>query len=133
MNDWYDEIGKGYINLLVPDTRIAKLVRTALGDVESVANIGAGAGNYEPEDCEVIAIEPSSVMLGQYQGKGARLQGTAETLPLATGSVDATMGILALHHWKNWRQGIDEMLRVSRKAAMLLTHTPDLFDFWLLD
>ncbi|HAK53443.1 MAG TPA: hypothetical protein DCM54_16310 [Gammaproteobacteria bacterium] len=133
MNDWYDEIGKGYINLLVPDTRIAKLVRTALGDVESVANIGAGAGNYEPEDCEVIAIEPSSVMLGQYQGKGARLQGTAETLPLATGSVDATMGILTLHHWKNWRQGIDEMLRVSRKAAMLLTHTPDLFDFWLLD
>ena len=42
MSDWYDEIGKGYNNLRIPDDRIAMLIHRALGDVETVANIGAG-------------------------------------------------------------------------------------------
>ena len=133
MNDWYDEIGKGYTDLRVPDTRIDALIKSALGDSTTVVNIGAGAGAYEPEAKEVYALEPSTLMLQQYRGKGTRIQGTAELNPLADKSVDASMGILTLHHWENWRQGLSEMLRVSRNTAVLLTHTPDLFDFWLLD
>jgi SAM-dependent methyltransferase len=133
LNDWYDEIGKGYIDLRIPDARIGALIESALGDCTSIVNIGAGTGAYEPEEKEVYALEPSTLMLQQYKGTGTRIQGTAEANPLADKSVDASMGILTLHHWGNWQQGLSEMLRVSRDTSVLLTHTPDLFDFWLLD
>ena len=133
MSNWYDKIGKGYTNLRVPDRRIASLIHDALGNVKTIANIGAGTGSYEPTDREVIAIEPSSLMLHQYKGRGTCIQATAESLPLKTNAVDAAMGILTLHHWKDWRQGLAEMFRVSRDVVVLLTHKPDLLDFWLLD
>jgi SAM-dependent methyltransferase len=133
MNDWYNEIGKGYADLRIPDSRIAKLIHAALGNIDTVANIGAGTGSYEPPIRDVLAIEPSILMLNQYKGTGKRIQGTAESIPLGTDSVDATMAILTLHHWENWRKGIAEMFRVSRNAAVLLTHKPDLDDFWLFD
>ena len=72
-------------------------------------------------------------MLDQYKGVGKCIQGTAESIPLRDDSVDATMGVLTLHHWGNWQKGLAEMYRVSRKVAVLLTHKPDLDDFWLLD
>ena len=65
MSNWYDKIGKGYTNLRVPDRRIASLIHDALGNVKTIANIGAGTGSYEPTDREVVAIEPSSLMLHQ--------------------------------------------------------------------
>ena len=62
VNNWYDEIGKGYSNLRVPDPRIASMLHAALGAATTIANIGAGTGSYEPGDRDVIAIEPSSLM-----------------------------------------------------------------------
>ncbi len=133
MNIWYDNIGKGYSDLRVPDARIASLVHSALGAAKTVANIGAGTGSYEPRDRDVIAIEPSSLMLDQYRGQGHCVRGVAENLPLADNSVDASLAILTMHHWRNWKQGLAELFRVSRTAVVLLTHQPDLHDFWLLD
>tara|TARA_B100001971_G_scaffold214044_1_gene249468 strand:- start:3793 stop:4545 length:753 start_codon:yes stop_codon:yes gene_type:complete len=133
MNDWYDEIGKGYTSLRIPDKRIATIVHKALGNADRVANIGAGTGYYEPLDREVYAIEPSALMLSQYEGTGKRIQGIAEAIPLGDNSVEASMGILTLHHWENWKKGLKEMLRVSQHSVVLLTHKPDLYDFWLLD
>ncbi len=133
MDDWYDEIGKGYTDLRVPDSRIAKPIHEALGNIESVANIGAGTGSYEPPNRDVIAVEPSTLMLNQYKGTGKRVQATAESVPLSDDSVDATMGILTIHHWENWQKGLAEMFRISRNVAVLLTHKPDLYNFWLFD
>lgn len=133
MSNCYDEIGKGYTNLRVPDGRIASLIHNALGNVKTIANVGAGTGSYEPINREVIAIDPSWLMLQQYKGHGNRIQGTAESLPLSNHAVDASMGILTLHHWKDWKQGLSEMFRASRKVVVLLTHKPDLYNFWLLD
>jgi hypothetical protein len=57
----YDRIGRGYAQRRQPDRRIAARVAGALGDARTVVNVGAGAGSYEPQDRQVIAVEPSPV------------------------------------------------------------------------
>jgi hypothetical protein len=34
-------------------------------DAQTVLNVGAGAGSYEPDDRWVLAVEPSGVMIAQ--------------------------------------------------------------------
>src|SRR5690242_5704797 len=80
----YDRIGVGYAALRRPDPRLAAIVLAALGDAETVVNIGAGAGSYEPVDAQVVAVEPSEVMLAQHPGR-QRVRAAAEALPFAAG------------------------------------------------
>ena len=44
----YDDIGHGYGRTRRPDPRIAAAIDAALGDAETVLNVGAGTGAYEP-------------------------------------------------------------------------------------
>jgi SAM-dependent methyltransferase len=128
----YDNIGHGYSGLRRPDARIAAAINAALGDAASVANIGAGAGSYEPADRSVIAVEPSDVMIRQRPaGAAPCLQGSAEALPLEDKSVDAAMAALSVHHWPDQARGFSEMARVARKRAVFLTWVPDSPPFWL--
>lgn len=128
----YDSIGRGYASLRCPDPRIAAAIHSALGDAQSVVNIGAGAGSYEPRDRAVIAVEPSDVMIRQRPtGSAPCMQGTAEKLPIESASVDAAMAILSAHHWTDLEAGFREMARVARKRAVLLTWVPDAEPFWL--
>ena len=48
MRQLYDAIGVGYGNSRRPDPRIAAAIVHALGRAETVVNVGAGAGSYEP-------------------------------------------------------------------------------------
>ena len=41
----YDDLGTGYANVRRPDPRIAAQVDEALGDAETVVNVGAGTGS----------------------------------------------------------------------------------------
>ena len=66
----YDEIGTTYSTTRVPDARIQAQIDRALGDAVTVVNVGAGAGSYEPAGREVVAVEPSGVMIGT--GRRAR-------------------------------------------------------------
>jgi len=130
----YDTIGRNYAEARRPDPRIASAIQAALGDATSVANIGAGAGSYEPLDRDVIAIEPSEVMIRQRPaGAAPCIQGSAEALPLETASVDAAMAILTIHHWSDLELGLSEMARVARKRAILFTWVPDAAPFWLTE
>jgi hypothetical protein len=96
----YDEIGANYSDFRRADPRIEARIWAALGDARSVVNIGAGTGSYEPRDREVIAVEPSSLMIAKRPDRAApALQGVAETLPLDDKSVDAAMAIFTIHHW----------------------------------
>ena len=61
----YDQIGATYAATRRPDVRIARQIALALGDARSVVNVGAGVGSYEPRDREVVAVEPSAVMIAQ--------------------------------------------------------------------
>jgi SAM-dependent methyltransferase len=130
----YDSIGRNYAALRRPDPRIAEAIHAALGDAASVVNVGAGTGSYEPVDRTVLAVEPSEVMIRQRPAEAAPcLQGSAEALPLETGSVDAAMGVLTVHHWKDVALGLSEMARVARKRVVLLTWVPDSAPFWLTE
>ncbi len=130
----YDTIGAGYAMFRRPDPRIASAIDAALGDAVSVVNIGAGAGSYEPANRTVLAVEPSEVMIRQRPtGAAPCVQGSAEKLPLGTGSVDAAMAILSVHHWPDLEQGFREMARVARKRVVLLTWVPDAVPFWLTE
>lgn len=130
----YDSIGRGYAAIRRPDPRIASVIDAALGDAQSVVNVGAGAGSYEPPGRTVIAVEPSDVMIRQRPaGAAPCLRGSAEALPLETACVDAAMAILSAHHWSDLERGLGEMARVARSRAVLLTWVPDAAPFWLTE
>jgi SAM-dependent methyltransferase len=129
----YDEIGRTYRRTRQPDPRVAAAIVAALGPVDTVVNIGAGAGAYEPPET-VIAVEPSSVMIAQRPaGAAPVVQSVAEALPLRTQSVDAALAILTVHHWANVAAGVAEMRRVARRRLVFFTWWPEqVATFWLL-
>ena len=63
MDTHYDTIGVNYAHTRRPDPRIAKQILSALGNCQSVVNVGTGS--YEPADRMVVAVEPSTAMIGQ--------------------------------------------------------------------
>lgn len=129
----YDSIGKTYARTRQPDPRIATAIRSALGDAESVINIGAGTGSYEPRDLEVLAVEPSATMIAQRSPDAApAVLGAAEALPVADQSYDAALAVLTVHHWQNRSAAFREIRRVARKRAVILTCLPTQ-RFWLFD
>ncbi len=118
----YDRIGVAYRGVRRPEPRFEAAIWAALGDAETVLNVGAGAGSYEPPDREVIAVEPSAVMIAQRPtGAAAAIQGAAEALPLGDESVDATMGVFTMQHWDDVDRGLAEVLRVTRRRIVFLT------------
>jgi SAM-dependent methyltransferase len=130
----YDVLGRGYGLIRRPDPRLAEPIWSALGDAESVVNVGAGTGSYEPEDRPVIAVEPSAVMIAQRPSRLSRaVQGQAEALPLADDTVDAAMAVLSMQHWDDVELGLGEMLRVARRRLVLVTMDVEvLSQLWLV-
>jgi methyltransferase family protein len=95
----YEAIGAGYATTRREDPILRAHIHAALGDARTVANVGAGAGSYEPRDRHVVAIEPSDVMAAQRPpGLAPAICAFASHLPLRDGSVDAAMAILTVHH-----------------------------------
>lgn len=134
MTTTYDTIGVNYAELRKPDPRIGAMIHAALGDAETVLNVGAGAGSYEPEDRLVTALEPSAEMISQRPADAApAVQASAEDLPFDDDTFDAAMAVLTIHHWTDQVKGLREMRRVTRGPVVLLTYDPAFRDFWLLD
>ncbi|WP_104476821.1 methyltransferase domain-containing protein [Actinokineospora auranticolor] len=106
-------------------------ILAALGDARTVANVGAGAGSYEPDDRLVIAIEPSGEMVRQ-RPPGPVVRAVAEALPLRDGAVDAVLGVLTAHHWTDWRAGLAELRRVAPRQVLLAYETAHHADFWFV-
>jgi ubiquinone/menaquinone biosynthesis C-methylase UbiE len=129
----YDEIGRTYSATRHTDPRLAAVIWDALGDARTVLNVGAGTGSYEPPDREVIALEPSEVMIAQRAPDAAPvIRGSAESIPLPNDSVDAAMAIISDHHWRDREAGLREMGRVARRRVLLLNVDPAMWDrFWL--
>jgi len=122
----YDRIGRGYARHRRADPRIAARIEAALGDAESVVNVGAGAGSYEPAGREVIAIEPSREMIAQRDPALApAIEARAEQLPLGDDAVAAAMTVFSIHHWDDWERGLAEMKRVARERIVILSFDPD--------
>src|SRR3954468_4819355 len=130
----YDSIGATYTVTRRTEPRIAAQVWAALGDAQTVVNVGAGTGSYEPTDREVTAVEPSAVMIAQRPpGAAPAVQAAAEELPFAADSFDAALAVLTLHHWSDVEAGLEEMLRVARRRVVVVTFDPRLWaDQWIV-
>jgi SAM-dependent methyltransferase len=130
----YDQMGVGYRQVRRPDPRIAARIEAALGEAETVLNVGAGTGSYEPAGRAVIAVEPSQVMIEQRPaGAAPVVQASAEDLPFEDDSFDAAMAIITVHHWADLAAGLAEMSRVARERVAVLSFDPaPLADLWLV-
>ena len=129
----YDIIGANYAELRRPDPRIAAAVEQALGEAETVLNVGAGTGSYEFADRRVVAVEPSIEMIRKRSSSAApAVQASAEDLPFEDDAFDASMAILTVHHWSDKQAGLREMRRVTRGRIVLLTFDPA-HRPWLID
>ena len=131
----YNTIGVDYAETRKPDPRLAALIHASLKGLESILNVGAGAGSYEPADKSLVALEPSSIMISQRPaGAAPCVGGEVENLPFADNSFDAAMALLTLHHWRDIWQGLSELKRVVRKRIVIHTHNWDtavMGGFWL--
>jgi len=106
----YGVIGHEYARFRQPEPRIAQQILDALGLARTVLNVGAGAGSYEPRDREVTAVEPSATMRAQRPPDLTQaIDATAERLPFADQSFDASMASSTIHQWSDLAAGIAEL------------------------
>jgi SAM-dependent methyltransferase len=130
----YDKIGPGYRNYRRPEPRLAAAIWRALGRADSVVNVGAGAGSYEPTDRFVVAVEPSLTMIRQRRsGSAPVVQASATYLPFRDASFAAALAILTMHHWPDQARGLDELRRVTHSHIVLVTWDPASTGFWLIE
>jgi SAM-dependent methyltransferase len=131
----YGVIGTNYSKYRQPDLHITEFIRAALGNAETVLNVGAGAGSYEPVDRKVTPVEPSASMRAQRPAHlPEAIDATAEKLPFADHSFDASMATFTVHQWSDLKAGLSEMRRVSRGPVLILSCDPnELERSWLFD
>ncbi|MFT4108906.1 class I SAM-dependent methyltransferase [Propionicimonas sp.] len=130
----YEAGGAGYAHRRRPDPRIATLIRAGLGDARTVVNVGAGAGSYEPDDLDVVAVEPSARMRAQRPaGSAPVVDATAERLPFPDDAFEAAMATVTIHQWRDPAAGLRELRRVSSGPVVLLTFDPDAVPGWWLN
>ncbi|MEC3977132.1 methyltransferase domain-containing protein [Amycolatopsis sp. H20-H5] len=131
--DPYAVLGQGYAARRLPDPRVAAAITAALGDATTVVNVGAGAGSYEPDGREVVAVEPSSRMIAQRPPAAApAVRAYAEHLPFRDRSFDAGLAVLTVHHWTDAAAGLAELRRVSRRQVVLTWDPALVAGFWLV-
>jgi Methyltransferase domain len=132
----YDTIGRGYDAHRRADPRWEEIVgqHVRVGPDGLVVNVGAGTGSYEPTHCRVLAVEPSSVMVGQRRtGAAPVVRADASALPLPSDCADLAMAILTVHHWDRVEAGLAELVRVAPRQLVLAIDFEIHSRFWLLE
>jgi SAM-dependent methyltransferase len=82
----------------------------------------------------VVAVEPSPEMISKRPEPSANtVRAAAEDMPFPSGTFDAAMAVLTVHHWRDWRQGLAEMQRVAGTQVILLFEPAMINKFWALD
>lgn len=129
----YEQIGQGYAAARPADDRIAVQIRDAIGPARSVVNVGAGSGNYEPDDCRVVAVEPSPSMLAQRSTRHPAVRAIAEHLPFPDGTFDVATAFFTIHHWTDRDLGLRELARVATRQVSLVYDMEVTAGMWLLE
>jgi len=137
----YDTIGQNYAKTRKSDPRIAKALVNLLSvsPPATVLDIGAGTGSYSlilaQQGYQIFAVEPSRVMRNQaIQDLAIEwIDACAEKIPLRDRAADAAIIILALHHFQDYQQAIQEITRVTGNGQLIfLTYDPDAISrFWI--
>lgn len=131
----YAAAGQRYAEFRQEEPTIAAQIRAALGDARRVINVGAGTGSYEPDDIEVVAVEPSATMRAQRPAhRVPAIDAAAEALPFADGEFEAAMATFTVHQWSDLARGIAELKRVTTGPIVIMAADPDrLHDFWIAE
>lgn len=139
----YDTIGKTYAQTRQSDPRIAAKLLDILEPFQAstIVDIGAGTGSYAlylaEHGYQVLAVEPSTVMRRQAIAHPAVrwIDAKAEQLSLPSHSADVAIIILALHHFPDYSQALQEIHRVTGDGRVVIfTYDPDLISsFWLTE
>jgi ubiquinone/menaquinone biosynthesis C-methylase UbiE len=116
--DEYERGRPGY-----PPAAIEFLVgRLRLGPGRTVLDLAAGTGKLTrplvATGAEVVAVEPVDQMRAALPAAARALDGTAEALPLAAGSVDAVT-VAQAFHWFDGDAALAEIHRVLRPSGAL--------------
>ncbi len=128
----YDHSGKHYSTGRGTDPRIAARLWRHLDLQQNILNIGAGTGSYEPPNSNLVAVEPSPVMIAQRSHTaGPAVQALAGQLPFTDQAFDQVMTVLSMHHWPDQQQAFAEIGRVGRSRFVALSWDPDCEPFWL--
>ncbi len=135
MGSVYNTIGVEYAEARRPDSRLAKLIRAQIVDLETVLNVGAGVGSYEPDGKVLVALEPSWKMISQRPaGAAPCVCGLAENLPFQDKSFDGGLALLTLHHWRDAERGLSELERVVTTRLVIHTWDPEATEYyWLIN
>lgn len=128
----YDKIGKDYALGRHTDPRLAAQIHAAIGPFESLLNVGAGTGNYEPMGDKLTAVDPSAAMIAQRSsGTAPAIQASAERLPFPERHFSHAMCVLSMHHWQDRQAAFAELARVVRERLVVVTWDPAEKPFWL--
>jgi len=97
--------------------------------IESLLDCGSGTGRVPLKvkqahrNLKVVGIEPSAELREMGHAKGLSpdelIDGDAQNLAFADGSVDLVCEFAALHHIPDPTKTVSEMLRVARKAIFI--------------
>jgi SAM-dependent methyltransferase len=132
MDTLYDDTGNIYSLTRCTDPKIAIQLYSELQGAASIVNIGAGTGSYEPENVELVAVEPSSNMISQRKTGSHRVEkACAEKLPFENNSFSHAMTVLSMHHWENRELAFSEINRVVTEKFVAITWEPKSAPFWL--
>jgi SAM-dependent methyltransferase len=130
----YDRIGIYYGRHRRGDPRIMRQIERALGQADSVVDVGAGTGAYSPVGRRVVAVEPSEVMIAQRPDDAVPVvRAVAGALPFPDRSFDAALATFTVHHWSDSAGGLREMRRVAASQIVLTFDQGEerLDEFWL--
>ena len=132
MEPIYDDIGINYSVTRCTDPKIANQLYLELEGATRIVNIGAGTGSYEPDNVDLIAVEPSAEMISQRKINSHRVeQAFAEKLPFENNSFSHAMTVLSMHHWENRALAFSEINRVATQKFVAITWDPKSDPFWL--
>lgn len=129
----YDTIGIGYSTSRRADPRIAAQIWNAVGDAQRIVNVGAGTGSYERSDRDLLAVEPSVVMVSQRGRSVPVVRAAAECLPFPDHSFDVALALMTVHHWTDLQRGLAELRRVATRQ-IIFTFDPTMQDsLWVFN
>jgi SAM-dependent methyltransferase len=102
------------------------------GRISAAIDLGCGTGRFSGAlaaalDCQVIGVEPSLPMLAEAAGRAATgvllVGGSAEALPLASGTADLVFMSQVYHHLADKRGPLSEVRRTLRHSGFLVVRT----------
>jgi ubiquinone/menaquinone biosynthesis C-methylase UbiE len=100
--------------------QVVALARQAVPDPGTILDVGCGTGRLLDRlalaypAARLVGVDPARGMarVAARRHRVSAVVGTAEDLPLRTGSIDLLLTTVSFHHWRDQRRGLAELRRL---------------------